>query len=259
MILVDSHCHFNLLDQSKPENEVDQVIARAKKNDVQYFLNVSVNIKDFSAVLKVAEQYPFVSASVGLHPNEQSEEIDTDSLVKLGQAQKVIAVGETGLDYFRTKSESPWQQERFRAHIRAAHILQKPLIIHTRQAIDDTLRLMQEENANSISGVMHCFTEDWESAKRALDLNFYISFSGIVTFNNAANIQEVAKRLPLDRMLVETDAPYLAPNPYRGKPNEPSFVRHTAEFIAQLRNTSLDEIAKASTQNFFKLFTGAVQ
>lgn len=257
MFLVDSHCHLDMLDLTQDNGTLEPVLARAKANDVKYILNVCVTIKDFPNVLKTAEKYPFVSASLGLHPNEQSEEIDTEGLLKLGQHKKVIAIGETGLDYFRTKGDMTWQQNRFRNHIEAAKTLQKPLIIHTRQAKDDTIRIMREEKANMVSGVMHCFTEDWVMAKQALDQDFYISFSGIVTFKNAPVIQEVAKLVPLDRMLIETDAPYLAPNPHRGKPNEPGYVRHTAEFIASLRNVSMEELAEATTQNFFKLFKGA--
>lgn len=256
MFLVDTHCHLDLLDLTKDDNNLDKVIVRAQENGVHHILNVCITIKDFPAVLKTAERYSFVSASVGLHPNERSEETDTDSLVKLGQHKKVIAIGETGLDYFRSTGDLTWQQERFRAHIRAAQTLEKPLIIHTRQAKDDTIRIMREEKVNTIAGIMHCFTEDWAIAKQALDLNFYISFSGVVTFKNAPVIQEVAKLVPLDRMLVETDAPYLAPNPHRGKSNEPAYVRHTAEFIAGLRNITVEQVAEATTQNFFKLFKG---
>jgi TatD DNase family protein len=171
----------------------------------------------------------------------------------------VIAVGETGLDYFRSTGDVEWQRDRFRRHIQASIALKKPLIIHTRQANDDTLAIMQSEAASRVGGVMHCFTEDWQMAKRALDLGFYISFSGIVTFKNAEQIQETAKQVPLDRMLVETDAPYLAPQPHRGKPNEPGYVRHTAEFIAKMRGISLEELAAQTTQNFYHLFTGVTK
>jgi TatD DNase family protein len=259
MFLVDSHCHLDLLDLSADQGDLNHVIARAKEQGVQHLLNVCVSLADFPTLLKTAEAYPFVSASVGLHPNDQDEEVDTDTLIKLAQHKKIVAIGETGLDYFRSTGDLEWQRQRFRAHIRAAKQLNLPLIVHTRDAKDDTISIMQEEQANEIGGVMHCFTEDWSVAKKALALNFYISFSGIVTFKNAAVIQEVAKQVPLDRILIETDAPYLAPNPHRGKPNEPAYVRYTAEYIAALRGISLAEFAEQTTQNFFTLFKGAVR
>lgn len=259
MFLVDSHCHLNLLDLTPDEGDLNRVITRAQDNGVHYFLNVCVSLADFPKVLQSAEAYPFVSASVGLHPNHQDEEVDIETLIKLAQHEKVIAVGETGLDYFRSTGDLEWQRERFRAHIRAATQLKKPLIVHTREAKDDTIRIMQEENAAETAGVMHCFSEDWQIAKQALDMNFYISFSGTVTFKNAVAIQDVVKRVPLDRILIETDAPYLAPHPHRGKPNEPAYVRHTAEYIANLRQISLDEFAEQTTHNFFTLFKGAVK
>jgi len=256
MFLVDSHCHFDLLDLT-PQDDINQVIARAKANDVHYFLNVCVNLNGFAAVLKTAEAYPFVSASVGLHPNDTEEEASEETLIKLAEHPKVVAIGETGLDYFRTEGKHDAQQQRFRTHMHAARAVNKPLIIHTRAAKDDTLRLMQEEAAGEIGGVMHCFTEDWATAKRALDLNFYISISGIVTFKNANVIKEVAKQVPLNRLLIETDAPYLAPEPHRGKANEPAYVCHTAAYIAELRNITLSELADQTTENFFQLFKGA--
>lgn len=254
MILVDSHCHFDLL-----EGEVDEYIKHAQANGVGYFLNVCVEIAKFQALLKTAETYPFVGVSVGLHPNETNEETSTEALIKLAQHPKVVAIGETGLDYYRSTGDVEWQRERFRAHIRAAKALKKPLIVHTRAAKEDTIRLMQEERADQIGGVMHCFTEDWNTAKQALDMNFYISFSGIVTFKNATTIQDVARQVPLDRILIETDAPYLAPNPHRGKPNEPAYVRHTAEYLAAMRNMSLEAFAEQTTNNFFTLFNEAVR
>jgi TatD DNase family protein len=259
MFLVDSHCHLNLLDLTPDNGKLDGVMERAKANGVGYFLNVCVKISDFPALLKTAEAYPHVSASVGLHPNDSDEEIDEETLIKLAQPEKVIAIGETGLDYFRSTGDLEWQRDRFRAHIRAAKALQKPLIIHTRDAKQDTIRIMQEEGADQAGGVMHCFTEDWSIAKQALEMNFYVSFSGIITFKTATVIQDVAKQLPIDRMLIETDSPYLAPNPHRGKPNEPAYVRHTAEYIAALRNMPMDEFAEQTTQNFFNLFRGAVR
>jgi TatD DNase family protein len=256
--LVDSHCHFDLLDLTPDHGEVESVVKRAQETGVQHFLNVCVSINDFPTVLKTAELFPFVSASVGLHPNYTDEEITTDELIQLAQHKKVVAIGETGLDYFRSTGDLDWQRERFRAHIRAAQAVKKPIIIHSRLAKDDTIAIMREMHADQVGGVMHCFTENWDMAKMAMDLGFYISFSGIVTFKNAADIQDVAKRMPLDRLLIETDCPYLAPNPHRGKPNEPAYLRHTAEFIAALRGVSLEDFSSQTTHNFFKLFTGAV-
>lgn len=254
MFLADSHCHLDML-----EGEVNTYLARAQEQGVRYILNVCVALADFPAVLKTAEAHDFISASVGLHPNEQNEEIDLPTLIKLAQPEKIVAIGETGLDYFRSAGDLSWQHERFRTHIRAAKQVQKPIIVHTRQAKEDTLRIMREEGAEQVGGVMHCFTEDWAMAKQALEMGFYISFSGIVTFKNAATIQEVARQVPLDRMLIETDAPYLAPNPERGKANEPAYMRHTAKYLANLRNLSLDVFAEKTTDNFFRLFQGAVK
>ena len=256
MRLVDSHCHFDLLERAG--NDIGEIILRAQNQGVCHFLNVCVSLTDFPKVLKAAKEYSFVSASLGLHPNENpGEKVDLAELLILSQDEKVIAIGETGLDYFRSEGDLEWQRERFRIHIQVAKQQAKPLIIHTRQAAADTIAIMRAEKANEIGGVMHCFTEDWDVAKQALDLDFYISFSGIVTFKNAVSIQEVAKQIPLERMLIETDSPYLAPNPYRGKPNEPAYVRHTAEFIAALRNISAEKVAEQTTDNFFNLFTGA--
>lgn len=259
MFLVDSHCHLDLLDLAPDGGDLNKVIVRAQKNGVHYLLNVCVSLAEFPTILKTAEAYSFVDTSVGLHPNKRDEDINTETLIKLAQHKKVIAIGETGLDYFRSSGDVEWQRERFRAHIRAAKQLQKPLIVHTRHAKDDTIQIMREESADQIRGVMHCFTEDWTTAKKAMDMNFYISFSGIVTFKNAVTMQDVAKQVPLDRILIETDSPYLAPNPHRGKPNEPSYVRYTAEYIASLRNITVEEFAEQTTNNFFNLFTGTVR
>ncbi len=257
MILVDSHCHLDLLDLNADQGDLTPVITRAQKAGVQHLLNVCVTIAQFPTLLQTARRYPFVSASVGLHPNEREEEVTLATLIALADDPKVVAIGETGLDYFRTTGDTEWQRERFRTHMHAARLVKKPLIIHMRDATDDTLRLMREEDAGSIGGVMHCFSEDWETAKQALDMNFYISFSGVVTFKSAAQLQDVAKRVPLERMLIETDAPYLAPTPHRGKPNEPAYVALTAAFIAQLRGIPVETLAAQTTQNFFDLFTGA--
>ena len=252
MPLIDSHCHLNFPDLA--ENIAD-VLAQMQHNDVVGALCVSVNLADFPQVLALAEQHPNIYASVGVHPDyEQVEEPSVARLVELAQHPKVIAIGETGLDYFRLKGDLEWQRTRFRNHIRAACECGKPLIIHTREAAEDTLRIMAEENAAGAGGVMHCFTETWEVAEAALAMGFYISFSGIVTFKNAKQIKEVAQRMPLERILIETDAPYLAPAPYRGKLNQPAYVKHIAEEIATLRGISVGEVGQSTTENFVRLF-----
>jgi TatD DNase family protein len=218
-------------------------------------LCVAVNLPEFPQVLALAEKYQNLYASVGVHPDyEVEKEPDVADLVRLADHPKVIAIGETGLDYFRLKGDLDWQRERFRKHIQAAKRIGKPLIIHTREAADDTLRIMEEEGAASVGGIMHCFTESLEVAERAIALGFCISFSGIVTFKNALQLKEVAKQIPLDRILVETDSPYLAPVPFRGKTNQPAYVRHVAEEIAKLRQISLDAVSTATTANFKRLF-----
>lgn len=257
MSLVDSHCHIDF-DPLHPR--IDDVLANARANDVDYLLCVCVNLEDLPAVLSLAEQHDHIFASVGVHPNEQSgREPDTSELVRLAAHPRVVAIGETGLDYFRSQGDLDWQRERFRRHIHAARECGKPLIIHSRDARADTIRLMSEERAGEAGGVMHCFAEDWDMAEQALALGFYISFSGIVTFKNAKAVQEVARKAPLDRILVETDSPYLAPVPYRGKTNEPAYVRHTAECVAELRGLSYGEVAAATSDNFFRLFSQAAR
>jgi len=252
MPFVDSHCHINFPELAA---NIGDVLAHMRDNEVISALCVSVNLKDFPQVLALAEQHPHIYASVGVHPDyEDVEEPDVAHLVKLAQHPRIIGIGETGLDYFRLKGDLEWQRARFRTHIIAAREAEKPLIIHTREAGADTLRIMSEEKAAEASGVMHCFTETWEVAEAALEMGFYISFSGIVTFKNAKQLKEVAQRVPLDRILIETDAPYLAPVPHRGKLNQPSYVRHVAEEIAVLRGISLDEVGKKTTENFARLF-----
>ncbi len=258
MQLVDSHCHLDRLELTPYDGQLQGAITAAAQQGVSHMLCVSIDLEHYPAVLAPAEQFTNVYASVGVHPNERDgQEPDVATLVNYAQHPKVIAIGETGLDYFRSEGDLEWQRQRFRTHITAAKQAGKPLIIHMREATHDTLAIMREENAADIGGVMHCFTEDWAAAKAALDLNFYISFSGIVTFKTATVLQEVAKQVPMDRMLVETDSPYLAPVPYRGKSNQPAYVRQVAEFIAQLRQVPLEEIAESTTANFFKLFNTA--
>jgi len=251
-MFIDSHCHLDFPDLAK---DLDALLLNMRNNQVTHALCVSVNLPDFPRVRSLAETHDNLYASVGVHPDYENEiEPTDDQLAKLADHPKVIAIGETGLDYFRLQGDLEWQRERFRQHIRAARKANKPLIIHTREAAADTLRIMQEENAAQVGGVMHCFTENWEVAQQAIAMNFYISFSGIVTFKNAVALKEVARKTPLDRMLIETDSPYLAPVPFRGKQNQPAFVRHVAEEIARLRAVDLSDIATATTNNFVKLF-----
>lgn len=254
-MFVDSHCHLNF-----PElvQDMTQVRANMQANEVGHALCVSVTLDKFPEVLAIAEQYPNMYASVGVHPDyEDIEEPTVEQLVALAAHDKVVAIGETGLDYFRLTGDLGWQRARFRTHIRAAKVTGKPLIIHTRNAAQDTLDIMQEEGAAEVGGVMHCFTESWEVAQAAIAMGFYISFSGIVTFKNAVALKEVAQKVPLAAMLIETDSPYLAPIPFRGKTNQPAYVRHVAEEIARLRDIPLQQVMDATTGNFFKLFKHA--
>ena len=254
-MLVDSHCHLDFPDLA---SNLDEVLAKMRDNHVSHALCVSVNLQDFPRVRSLAENHPNLFASVGVHPDyENLAEPQAAQLVALADHPRIVAIGETGLDYFRLKGDLEWQRERFRQHIRAARQCGKPLIIHTREAAADTLRIMEEEGAAEVGGVMHCFTENWEVAQQAMAMNFYISFSGIVTFKKAAIVRDVALKVPLEKMLVETDSPYLAPVPHRGKTNQPAFVRHIAEEIAALRGISVNEVAASTTRNFFNLFKAA--
>ncbi len=251
-MLVDSHCHLNFPELAE---RVDEALELMRANGVTHALCVSVTLEDFPQVRAIAERYPHVYGSVGVHPDYPDVPLVTEAdLVERASHPKIIAIGETGLDYFRIKGDTEWQRERFRTHIRAARRCRKPLIIHMREAAPDTLRIMGEEGAGEVGGVMHCFTETWEVARGALDLGFHISFSGIVTFKNAEALRDVARRVPLERMLIETDSPYLAPVPYRGKTNEPALVKHVAEEIARQRGITLEEVGAATSGNFFRLF-----
>lgn len=256
-MLVDSHCHIDFPDLAE---RLPELLSRMQTNGVGCAVCIGVNLEDFPRVIALAEAHPQLYATVGVHPEyTDTEEPDLARLSQLADHPKIIAIGETGLDYYWQKDRPEWQRERFRTHIRAAIACNKPLVIHTRESADDTLRLLEEEGAQAVGGVMHCFTENWEIAQRALDLGFYISFSGIVTFKNALIIKEVAQKTPLDRILLETDSPYLAPVPYRGKQNQPAYVLHVAEEIARLRGISLEEVACATTENFFRLFKNAIR
>jgi TatD DNase family protein len=251
-LLVDSHCH---LDFAELAADVPGALADMAANGVSHALCVSVTLEDFPKVRALAEQHENLFASVGTHPDYPDHPVVApQTLVELASHPKVVAIGETGLDYYRLRGDLEWQRDRFRAHIRAAKSCGKPLIIHTRSAAEDTLRIMHEEGAEEVGGVMHCFTETWDVAEAAMKLGFHISFSGIVTFKNAVALKDVARRVPLDRLLVETDSPYLAPVPFRGKTNRPAWVRYVAEEVARLRGAPFEEIARATSQNFFRLF-----
>lgn len=254
-MLVDSHCHIHLLPDF-PDCATTAIKA-AHENDVNILLNVAVSLDEMPTLHKLAE-HDSVYISAGIHPNEKPGEIfDTETILTAVNAnKKIIAVGETGLDYYRQDKDEDlsWQQNRFVNHIDVAREVNKPLIIHSRAAKKDTIALLRDNNASDPCGVMHCFTEDWEMAKQAMDLGFYVSFSGIVTFKNATELQDVAKKMPADRILIETDCPYLAPVPYRGKTNQPAYVKHIAEFLSELRGEDYEQFAEQTTQNFKDLF-----
>jgi TatD DNase family protein len=252
MQLVDSHCH---LDFDDFRDRIPEVLANMAAAGVSRALCISVTLTDFPRVLALAERYPNLHGTVGVHPDYPDErEVRPEDLVRLAAHPKIVAIGETGLDYYRLTGDLEWQRRRFRAHIRAARACGKPLVVHTRSAAEDTLRIMREEGAGEAGGVMHCFTETLDVARAAVDLGFFVSFSGILTFKNAGSLREVAKALPLERILVETDAPYLAPVPHRGKVNEPAYVRHVAEALARVRELDLATVAEATTRNFIRLF-----
>jgi TatD DNase family protein len=251
-MFVDSHCH---LDFPELRDELPQVLDAMRENRVTHALCIGVEMRAWPGVHALALAYPNLYASVGVPPDyEDLDEPDVDLLVARAHERKVVAIGETGLDYYRRTGDLAWQRARFRTHIRAAREAARPLVIHTRAAADDTIAIMREERACDAGGVMHCFTETWDVAERALDLGFHISFSGIVTFRNAAALKDVARRVPLSRMLIETDSPYLAPVPHRGKRNQPAWVRHVAEEIAALREIPVETVAQATSDNFFRLF-----
>ena len=254
-MLVDSHCH---LDFPEFEGRMDAIRGDMAAQGVSHALCVSVSLGEWENVHRLAQTYDNFYASVGVHPGHEAAGPLTEAdLVQRAKSARVVAVGETGLDYYRQSGDTNWQRTRFRVHIRAARQAGLPLIIHTRDAAADTLAIMREEGAEQVGGVMHCFTETLEVAEAAMAMNFYVSFSGIVTFKNASALKEVACRVPLDRLLVETDAPYLAPAPFRGKTNHPALVRYVAEEIARLRGIGFDEVAAATTRNFFTLFQRA--
>ena len=254
-MLIDSHCHLDRIDLKPYDNDFNNFMLDAKAKKIEHLLCISIDLVTYPKMLNLVENHHNISVTVGVHPNAQEGVNPTlDELITLANKDKVIGIGETGLDYFRSEGDLEWQKQRFRDHIKVAKILNKPLIIHTREAKNDTLKILREENAEEVGGIIHCFTEDWDFAKAAMDLNFYISFSGIVTFNNTDVIKEVAKKMPANRILIETDSPYLAPIPFRGKPNYPLYVQYVAEQLATLRGVSFKEIAESTTNNFYELF-----
>jgi len=256
-MLVDSHCHLDRVDLAPYGGDFSRLMADTTAAGVAKLLCVSIDLEHYPAMRALVDPFPQVSVSVGVHPNEDEGRDPTpDELVALAEDPRNVAIGETGLDYYRSEGDLNWQQERFRNHVAAARACGKPLIIHTRAARADTIRILRESEARDAGGVMHCFTEDWETAKAALDLGFYISFSGILTFKSAADLREVAQRVPADRLLIETDSPYLAPIPHRGKSNQPRWVAHVAECLAGLRGLEVEDVVALTGDNFAALFRG---
>lgn len=255
LFIIDSHCHLDSLDYETRHKNVDEVIENAKARGVHHFLSICTTLGRFNAMKALTAHRNDVSLSCGVHPlNVEDEPFNYDKLLELAQDPKVVAIGETGLDYHYTPETKALQQSLFVQHIEAANKLNKPLIIHTRSAREDTMDMLEQNGAEKCGGVLHCFTEDWAMAKRALDIGFYISISGIITFRNAEELRDVVRKVPLDRLLVETDSPYLAPIPYRGKPNQPAYVRETCEYVATLKGVSTEELARITTENVQHLF-----
>ncbi|MBE9564179.1 MAG: TatD family hydrolase [Proteobacteria bacterium] len=254
-MLVDSHCHLDCIDLTPFDNDFDKLIQHTFDAGVEHMLCVSINLKTYPDMLEKVRHYPKISVSAGLHPMaDESDEFSIEALTELAKDEKVVAIGETGLDYYYHKDNPEWQIPRFRDHVQVANELNKPLIIHTRDAGDDTLEILRQGDAGKCRGVIHCFTETQDFANKALELDFMISISGIVTFRNADALREIAKTIPDDRLLIETDSPYLAPIPHRGKQNQPAYVHHVAETLAEIRNTSVEHIAEISRNNFYQLF-----
>ncbi|HHW7568743.1 TPA: TatD family hydrolase [Mannheimia haemolytica] len=255
LFIIDSHCHLDSLDYETRHKNVDEVIENAKARGVHHFISICTTVGRFEAMKNLTAHRNDVSLSCGVHPlNVEDEPFDYDKLFQFAQDPKVVAIGETGLDYHYTPETKALQQSLFVQQIEIANKLNKPLIIHSRSARQDTMDMLEQNNAEKCGGVLHCFTEDWAMAKRALDIGFYISISGIITFRNAEELREVLRKVPLDRLLVETDSPYLAPIPYRGKPNQPAYVRETCEYVATLKGVSTEELARITTENVQHLF-----
>lgn len=254
-MLVDSHCHLDRVDLRHQDGDFARLIAACAEAGVTRMLCVAIDLEHYPAMRALVDPFPLIDVSVGVHPNEAGgEEPTVERLLALAADPRVVAIGETGLDYYRGEGDLGWQHDRFRTHVAAARVCRKPLIIHTREARQDTIRLLAEEGASDVGGVLHCFTEDWETARQGLDLGFHISFSGILTFKSAAELREVARRVPLDRLLIETDSPYLAPVPHRGRPNQPGYLPHVADCIAELRGMDREAVAEVTTANYRRLF-----
>tara|TARA_B100000929_G_scaffold287884_1_gene275317 strand:- start:153 stop:932 length:780 start_codon:yes stop_codon:yes gene_type:complete len=250
--LVDSHCHIPLLKETV---SVEEILKEAKSHQIAHMLCVAIDLEGSPEIIQLAKTHKMISASVGVHPNaELAKTLVIGEITAIANDEEVVAIGETGLDYFRSEGDLSWQRERFRTHIQAAKELKKPLIIHSREAKEDVIQILKEEKAETVGGVMHCFVDDIETAKKAINMNFLISFSGIVTFKNAKPLQEVAKQVPLEHMLVETDAPYLAPTPFRGKTNQPAYVKYVAEFISELKDIPFDTVAEQTSLNYENKF-----
>jgi TatD DNase family protein len=254
-VLIDSHCHLDRVDLTPYKSDFSVFMQQTREAGIKHMLCVSIDLESYPDMLELVLPYEDISISVGVHPNDfDRKEPTVEELVELAQHPRNVAIGETGLDFFRSEGDLEWQRKRFRTHIQAAKASGKPLIIHTREAREETLKIMTEENAQQAGGVLHCFTENWDMASAALDMGFYISFSGIITFKNAQELRDVAARVPLDKILIETDSPYLAPVPFRGKPNEPKYISHVAETIAELRGINSDKLASITSKNFRELF-----
>ncbi len=258
-MLVDSHCHLDCIDLTEFDNNFDTLIQQTLEAGVEHMLCVSINLQKYPQMLEKVRPYPTISVSAGMHPMaDETDDFSVEYLTELASDKKVVAIGETGLDYYYHKGDPHWQQQRFRAHIQVANQLDKPVIVHTRDAGDDTLDILRQENAGRCGGVIHCFTETQAFADQAIEMGLMISISGIVTFRNAEALRDIARSIPDDHLLIETDSPYLAPMPHRGKQNQPAYVRHVAETLAAVRNTTVEHIAEISRNNFYRLFNLAV-
>jgi len=258
-VLVDSHCHLDCIDLTDFDNNFDTLIQQTLEAGVEHMLCVSINLQKYPQMLEKVRPYPTISVSAGMHPMaDETDDFSVEYLTELASDKKVVAIGETGLDYYYHKGNPQWQQQRFRAHIQVANQLDKPVIVHTRDAGDDTLDILREENAGRCGGVIHCFTETQAFADQAIEMGLMISISGIVTFRNAEALRDIARSIPDDYLLIETDSPYLAPMPHRGQQNQPAYVRHVAETLAAVRNTTVEHIAEISRNNFYRLFNLAV-
>lgn len=257
-MFIDSHCHLDKLEAASQTDGIDAVLQRAKEQRVSHVLCIGIDLENIQNVIDIAESKPNVFATVGAHPLYQDNKSPSlDELLRLAEHPKVVGIGESGLDYFYCKGDLQWQRDRFVTHIQAAVEANLPLVIHTRAAKEDTLALLAKHGQGEVRGVLHCFTEDLDMALQAIDLGFYISISGIVTFNSADELREVVKNIPLEKLLIETDAPWLTPVPNRGKPNEPKYVVDVAQKIADIKGVSVERVAAVTSANFFTVFSKA--